>query len=51
MPDPSSAPGAKMEARGLNFWYGPKHALKGISMAVQPHEVTAVSGRTRRSTP
>jgi len=33
-----------MQARGLDFWYGPKQALKGISMDIAPHEVTAFIG-------
>ncbi|HYE58919.1 MAG TPA: phosphate ABC transporter ATP-binding protein PstB [Rhodothermales bacterium] len=34
----------KMQARELDFWYGPKQALKGISMDIAPHEVTAFIG-------
>ncbi len=44
MPDPTPPAVSKMEAQDLNFWYGPKHALKGISMQIVPHEVTAFIG-------
>jgi phosphate transport system ATP-binding protein len=43
MSDPIAAT-PKMQARGLDFWYGPKQALKGISMDIAPHEVTAFIG-------
>ena len=33
-----------IEARGLNLWYGPNHALKDISVAVPAHEITAFIG-------
>ena len=33
-----------IEARGLNLWYGPNHALKDISVAVPVHEITAFIG-------
>ena len=34
----------KAEAKGLNFWYGPKQALKSISLAFPEKEVTAIIG-------
>ena len=34
----------KVEIDDLNFWYGDTHALKGISMQVQPNQVTALIG-------
>ena len=45
-PAPAAPPDVapKMEARDLNFWYGPKQALRGISMDVRPNEVTAFIG-------
>ncbi len=49
-PRPGAAPGAAPDAeprlavRDLHFWYGAKHALKGISLDVRPHEVTAFIG-------
>ena len=43
MPAPPAAP-AKMQTRGLNFWYGAAPALKGITMDVAAHEVTAFIG-------
>ena len=33
-----------IEARGLNLWYGPNHALKDISVAVPAHEITPFIG-------
>ncbi len=39
---PSGPP--KMQAADLNFWYGAKQALRGISMDVSPNEVTAFIG-------
>jgi len=33
-----------IEARDFSFWYGKKHALKSISMAVPPRSVTALIG-------
>ena len=33
-----------IEARGLNLWYGPNHALKDISVAVPAPEITAFIG-------
>ncbi len=39
----SDAP-AKIQVRGLNFYYGNAHALKGISLAVAEKRVTALIG-------
>lgn len=33
-----------IEAKGLNLWYGPNHALKDISVAIPAHEITAFIG-------
>lgn len=33
-----------IEAKDLNLWYGPNHALKDISVAVPAHEITAFIG-------
>ena len=33
-----------IEAKGLNLWYGPNHALKDISVAVPAHEISAFIG-------
>ena len=45
---PSNAPtGAgrpKIEVTDLDFWYGDNHALQGISMDIQPNQVTALIG-------
>jgi len=40
--DPSTRP--KIEIQDLNFWYTDTHALKGITMNVKPHQVTALIG-------
>ncbi len=40
--DPSVRP--KIEIQDLNFWYTDTHALKGITMNVKPHQVTALIG-------
>lgn len=34
----------KLEARNVNLYYGQKHALKDISMGIQPNTVTAFIG-------
>ena len=44
MAEPLAARPPKMESRSLNFWYGATHALKGITMQIAPHEVTAFIG-------
>jgi phosphate transport system ATP-binding protein len=41
---PESGSPNKIEARGLNFYYGASEALKGITIAVRPHQVTALIG-------
>jgi len=40
----SAATASKMEARGLDFYYGATHALQGISMDLQQHRITALIG-------
>jgi len=35
---------AKVRVEGLDFWYGTNHVLKGISLEVRAHEVTAFIG-------
>ena len=42
MADPGSS--TKIEARGLNFYYGRSEALKGINIAIRPRQVTALIG-------
>ena len=39
-----SPPSARLETRGLNFYYGAKHALKDVSVICHPNKVTAVIG-------
>jgi phosphate transport system ATP-binding protein len=34
----------KISIRDVNFWYGDTHALKGITMDIQPNKVTALIG-------
>ncbi|MHB8093605.1 MAG: phosphate ABC transporter ATP-binding protein PstB [Candidatus Aminicenantales bacterium] len=34
----------KMEAKNLNFFYGPKQALKNVSIVCPPNKVTAIIG-------
>jgi phosphate transport system ATP-binding protein len=41
---PESGSPNKIEARGLNFYYGASEALKGITIAVRPRQVTALIG-------
>jgi phosphate transport system ATP-binding protein len=50
-PPPAAPPAAAAAAaeptiaiRDLDFWYGPKHALHGITLDVLPNEVTAFIG-------
>jgi len=40
--NPSVRP--KIEIDDLDFWYGDNHALQGISMDIQPNQVTALIG-------
>jgi phosphate transport system ATP-binding protein len=42
MPEPGSS--TKMEAHGLNFYYGSSEALKGINIAIRSRRVTALIG-------
>ena len=39
-----SSPTEKMEAKGLNFYYGGTHALKGIDLVIRSHQITALIG-------
>jgi phosphate transport system ATP-binding protein len=39
---PSKAP--KLETRDLNLWYGTFQALIGVSLAIEPYEITAIIG-------
>jgi phosphate transport system ATP-binding protein len=34
----------KMETRGLNFYYGPTQALKGINVFIRASQITALIG-------
>ena len=34
----------KLEAKNADLWYGPKHALKDISIGIEPNTVTAFIG-------
>jgi phosphate transport system ATP-binding protein len=36
--------GLKMETRGLNFYYGPTQALKGINVVIRANQITALIG-------
>ena len=40
----STARRPKIEITDLDFWYGDNHALQGISMDIQPNQVTALIG-------
>ena len=42
--NPSSAVQPKLEITDLDFWYGDNHALQGVSMDIQPNQVTALIG-------
>ncbi len=33
-----------LEAKQLNLWYGPNHALHDVSIAIPEHEITAFIG-------
>ena len=33
-----------LEAKRLNLWYGPNHALHDVSIAIPEHEITAFIG-------
>jgi phosphate transport system ATP-binding protein len=41
---PASAVQPKVDIEDLDFWYGDTHALQGISMDIQPNQVTALIG-------
>ena len=41
---PSGTSPVKVEARDLSFWYGAKQALRGITLSIHAHEVTAFIG-------
>ena len=41
---PEAGSSTKIEARGLNFYYGRSEALKGINIAIRPRQVTALIG-------
>ena len=43
-PQPAAERPPKIEARGLDFYYGETHALKDISVRIQPNLVTAFIG-------
>jgi len=38
------SPLPKLEARELSLWYGPTPALKGVSLSIATHQVTALIG-------
>ncbi|HYD78032.1 phosphate ABC transporter ATP-binding protein PstB [Ramlibacter sp.] len=42
--NPSPSPSAKIAVKGLNFWYGKFHALKGIDLEIPDRKVTAFIG-------
>ena len=41
---PQDPAASKMQIEDLNFWYGETHALRGISMEIPAHQVTAFIG-------
>jgi len=43
-PAPPACVALKAEARGLNFWYGARQALKGIDLSFPEKKVTAIIG-------
>jgi len=43
-PAMSSTPSQGIEARHINFWFGPKQVLTDISMKIRPRHVTAIIG-------
>jgi phosphate transport system ATP-binding protein len=43
-PSPQTAGPCKIEARGMNFYYGEKRALEDISVKIRPNVVTAFIG-------
>jgi phosphate transport system ATP-binding protein len=42
--DPAPEPATKIDVSNLNFFYGPRRALEGISVRIRPNEVTALIG-------
>ena len=40
----SAAAGAKIAIRDWSVWYGPLHALKGVSLDVRPREILGIIG-------
>ncbi len=43
-PAPTAGPEPAIAIRDLDFWYGAKQALRGITLDILPHEVTAFIG-------
>jgi phosphate transport system ATP-binding protein len=43
-PSTAQAPEAKIDVRGMNFYYGTKRALEEITVTFQPNQVTALIG-------
>jgi phosphate transport system ATP-binding protein len=43
-PEPSAEAAAKIDVRGLDFYYGPRRVLEQISVRLRPNEVTALIG-------
>jgi phosphate transport system ATP-binding protein len=42
--DPGSPPAKTIEARGVNLFYGPFHAVEDVTMTIEPNKVTALIG-------
>jgi phosphate transport system ATP-binding protein len=42
--DPASLPAAKIDVRGLDFYYGARRVLEQITVQIRPNEVTALIG-------
>jgi phosphate transport system ATP-binding protein len=42
--EPAAGTAAKIDVAGLNFYYGLHRVLEGISLRIQPHQVTALIG-------
>ena len=42
--EPATQAAAKIDVKGLNFYYGSRRALDQITVQVRPHEVTALIG-------
>ncbi|MEM4165150.1 MAG: phosphate ABC transporter ATP-binding protein PstB [Nitrososphaerales archaeon] len=43
-PQPTLKPAYKIEAIGLNAWFGSNHVLKDINLKIKPNTITAVIG-------